>query len=229
MPPFPELPLFGGYLPTSFLDWEGRMAAVIFLKGCNFRCPFCHNAPLATGMAEGLEPGPVLADLLRRRDFLDGVAISGGEPTLYPCLEELLTWVHEVAGLAVKLDTNGSNPSVLSRLLEKGLVDAAAMDVKAPWDKYGALVGVPGDTSKIVESLEILDPLGDRLELRTTFVPDLMTVEDLVEIHRQLGSDPRWVVQLFEPNNALDPNLRETRRPERGEVISVLKEVRVRG
>jgi len=137
--------------------------------------------------------------------------------------------VHEVAGLAVKLDTNGSNPSVLSRLLEKGLVDAAAMDVKAPWDKYEVLAGVPVDTSRIVESLEILDSLGDRLELRTTFVPHLMTVEDLVEIRRQLGSDPRWVVQLFEPNYALDPNLRETRRPERGEVISALKQVRVRG
>lgn len=229
MSPFPDLPLFGGYLPTSFLDWEGRVVAVVFVKGCNFRCPFCHNAPLATGMAEGLEPGPVLADLVRRKDFLDGVVISGGEPTLYPCLEELLAWVHEVAGLAVKLDTNGSNPSVLSRLLEKGLVDAAAMDVKAPWDKYEVLGGVPVDTSRIVESLEILDSLGDRLELRTTFVPHLMTVEDLVEIRRQLGSDPRWVVQLFEPNYALDPNLRETRRPERGEVISALKQVRVRG
>ena len=68
MSPFPELPLFGGYLPTSFLDWEGRVTAVIFLKGCNFRCPFCHNAPLVTGMAEGLETGPVLADILRASD-----------------------------------------------------------------------------------------------------------------------------------------------------------------
>ena len=229
MSPFPELPLFGGYLPTSFLDWEGRVTAVIFLKGCNFRCPFCHNAPLVTGMAEGLETGPVLADILRRKKFLDGVAVSGGEPTIYSSLEALLGWVREVAGLPVKLDTNGSNPSLLSRLLEKRLVDAAAMDVKAPWDKYGALTGVEVDTRKIMESLEILDPLGDSLELRTTFVPDLMTLEDLVEIHGQLGKDPRWVVQLFEPDKALAPSLRESRRPERGEVIAVLKDVRVRG
>lgn len=229
MSPFPELQLFGGYLPTSFLDWEGRVTAVIFLKGCNFRCPFCHNAPLVTGMAEGLETAPVLADILRRKKFLDGVAVSGGEPTIYSCLEELLEWVREVAGLPVKLDTNGSYPSLLSRLLEKRLVDAVAMDVKAPWDKYGALTGVEVDTRKIMKSLEILDPLGNRLELRTTFVPDLMTIEDLVEIHGQLGKDPRWVVQLFEPDKALAPSLRESRRPERGEVIAVLKDVRVRG
>jgi len=227
--PFPELPLFGGYLPTSFLDWEGRVAAVIFVKACNFRCPFCHNAPLVTGMAEGLETRPVLADILRRKAFLDGVAVSGGEPTLYSRLEELLEWCHEVAGLPVKLDTNGSNPSVLSRLLEKRLIDAVAMDIKAPWDKYGDLAGIMADTRKIMQSLEILDSLEDRLELRTTFVPDLMTVEDLVEIRRQLGHDPRWVVQLFEPANALDPTLRGARRPERGEVLAVLKEVRVKG
>ena len=128
----PEFPLIGGYLPTSFLDWEGRVAAVVFLPGCNFRCPFCHNAPLATGLAEGIDPKPVLSDILRRKDFLDGVVVSGGEPTLFARLAELLSWFRNVAKLPVKLDTNGSHPEVLEALLGDRLVDAVAMDIKAP-------------------------------------------------------------------------------------------------
>ncbi|MCK7470683.1 MAG: anaerobic ribonucleoside-triphosphate reductase activating protein [Desulfomicrobium escambiense] len=137
--------MIGGYLPTSFLDWEGRVAAVVFLIGCNFRCPFCHNAPLATGMAEGLDPGPVLADIIRREKFLDGVVVSGGEPTLYPRLPEMLSWFRDTAKLPVKLDTNGSHPEILKSLVDRRLIDAVAMDIKAPWGKYAELAGVAVD------------------------------------------------------------------------------------
>ena len=229
MRPIPDLPLIGGYLPTSFLDWQGRVTAVVFVKGCNFRCPFCHNAPLLTGMAEGLDPLPVLADVEKRRMFLDGVVVSGGEPTLYPGLPGMLSWFRDEARLPVKLDTNGSCPEALETLLSLGLVRAVAMDVKAPWEKYGELAGVPVDTEKVRKSLELLRPLGESLELRTTFVPGLMTVEDLKKIREQLGNDARWVVQLFQPANALDPVLREIPAPSRESIAAVLEGVRVRG
>lgn len=229
MLPFPEFPLIGGYLPTSFLDWEGRVAAVLFLLGCNFRCPFCHNAPLATGLAEGIDPKPVLSDIIRRKDFLDGVVVSGGEPTLFVRLPEMLSWFRTVAKLPVKLDTNGSRPDVLEALLHDRLIDAAAMDIKAPWEKYAELTGVPVDTGRVRASLDLLKSSGISLELRTTYVPGLLSIEDLHQIQDQVGGDPRWIVQLFQPANALDPALRETASPRRDEISSALQGVRVRG
>jgi pyruvate formate lyase activating enzyme len=227
--PIPEFPLIGGYLPTSFLDWEGRVAAVVFLLGCNFRCPFCHNAPLATGLAEGIDPKPVLSDILRRECFLDGVVVSGGEPTLYARLAEMLYWFRNVAKLPVKLDTNGSHPEVLEVLLEDRLIDAVAMDIKAPWEKYAELAGVPVDTGRVRASLDLLKSRGVPLELRTTYVPGLLSIEDLHWIRSQLDGDPRWIVQLFQPANALDPALREIASPKRDEIASALQGVRVRG
>lgn len=225
----PEFPLIGGYLPTSFLDWEGRVAAVVFLPGCNFRCPFCHNAPLATGLAEGIDPKPVLSDILRRKDFLDGVVVSGGEPTLFARLAELLSWFRNVAKLPVKLDTNGSHPEVLEALLGDRLVDAVAMDIKAPWGKYAELAGVPVDTERVRASLDLLKSSGISLELRTTYVPGLLSMADLHRIRTQLDGDQRWIVQLFQPANALDPSLRETASPKRDEISGALHGVRVRG
>lgn len=229
MLPIPEFPLIGGYLPTSFLDWEGRVAAVVFLLGCNFRCPFCHNAPLATGLAEGIDPKPILSDIIRRKDFLDGVVVSGGEPTLFARLAELLSWFRNVAKLPVKLDTNGSHPDVLEALLRDRLVDAVAMDIKAPWGKYAELAGVPVDTERVRASLDLLKSSGISLELRTTYVPGLLSIADLHKIRTQLDGDKRWIVQLFQPANALDPLLRETASPKRDEISGALQGVRVRG
>jgi len=221
--------LIGGYLPTSFLDWEGRVAAVVFLPGCNFRCPFCHNAPLATGLAEGIDPKPILSDIIRRKDFLDGVVVSGGEPTLFERLAEMLSWFRYVAKLPVKLDTNGSHPDVLEALLRDRLIDAVAMDIKAPWGKYAELAGVPVDTERVRASLDLLKSSGISLELRTTYVPGLLSIADLQRIRTQLDGDKRWIVQLFQPANALDPSLRETASPKRVEISGALEGVRVRG
>ena len=229
MLPIPEFPLIGGYLPTSFLDWEGRLAAVVFLPGCNFRCPFCHNAPLATGLAEGIDSKPVLSDILRRKCFLDGVVISGGEPTLFTHLTEMISWFRNVAKLPVKLDTNGSHPEVLQALLEGRLIDAVAMDIKAPWERYAELAGLQVDTGSVRASLDLLKSSGVPLELRTTYVPGLLSIEDLHRIRSQLGGDPRWIVQLFQPANALDPALREAVPPKRDEIAIALQGVRVRG
>ncbi len=225
----PDFPMLGGYLPTSFLDWEGHVVAVVFVSGCNFRCPFCHNAPLATGMAEGLSTRSVLSDIWRRRLFLDGVVISGGEPTLYPNLQELLEWIRKKVEIPVKLDTNGSRPEILERLFRSGLVDAVAMDVKGPWEKYSVLSGVPVETDRIRASIGLLKAFSNSYELRTTFVPGLLTIEDMKRVQLQLEEDPRWVVQLFRPENPLDPSLRNTPPPSKAEIASALPGVKIRG
>ena len=198
----------GGYLPTSFLDWEGRVAAVVFTRGCNLRCPFCHNPELALGRGETLDPEEILLDLVRRRPFLDGVVVSGGEPCLQPGLGGFLERLAALE-LPVKLDTNGTFPEVLADLLDRGLVASVALDVKAPWEGYDRVAGVPGAAPPVRASLEVLRRRGVSYELRTTWVPDLCPEEDLLVLRDQLEEDPRWVVQAFRPGRCLDPALND--------------------
>ncbi len=197
----------GGYLPASFLDWEGHVAAVIFTCGCNFRCPWCHNGALALSRAEALPLDKIMADIERRAAFLDGVVISGGEPTLWPGLAPLLRRVRALS-LPVKLDTNGSRPEILRALFAEGLVDHAAMDVKAPLDcaAYGRLTGTAVDIEKILSSVEIIKSHAPAYEFRTTYIPALLTADDLRVIRRQLADDAHWRLQLFKPNGCLDPS-----------------------
>ncbi len=197
----------GGYLPASFLDWEGHVAAVIFTCGCNFRCPWCHNGALALSRAEALPLDKIMADIERRAAFLDGVVVSGGEPTLWPGLAPLLRRVRALS-LPVKLDTNGSRPEILRALFAEGLVAHAAMDVKAPLDcaAYGRLTGTAVDIEKIISSVEIIKSRAPAYEFRTTYIPALLTADDLRGIRRQLADDAHWRLQLFKPNGCLDPS-----------------------
>ena len=194
----------GGYLPASFLDWEAHLCAVIFCIGCNFRCPWCHNGGLALGRGERLSLAAILADIKRRAAFLDGVVISGGEPTLQPGLPELARAITAL-GLPVKLDTNGSRPEVIEALLNEGLVEHIAMDVKAPLDaaSYERLTGTHADVEKIRSSMELVKNCAPSYEFRTTYVPALHSREDLLTLRETLRGEP-WRVQCFKPNNCLD-------------------------
>lgn len=194
----------GGYLPASFLDWEAHLCAVIFCLGCNFRCPWCHNGELALGRGERLGLAAILADIKRRAAFLDGVVISGGEPTLQPGLPALARAITAL-GLPVKLDTNGSRPEVIKMLLNEGLVEQIAMDVKAPLDaaSYERLTGTRVNVEKIRASVEIIKSRAPSYEFRTTYVPALHTREDLLALREALRGEP-WRVQCFKPNNCLD-------------------------
>lgn len=217
--------IIGGCQPCSLCDYPGHVAAVVFTQGCNFRCPFCHNGALlpiaggAAGPAARLGAGPaertlpsvdeVLHLLQRRRGLLDAVVISGGEPTLHEDLPHLLTRIRAM-GFAIKLDTNGSQPERLRALLRAGLVDAVAMDVKAPWEKYDLLAGVAAPVEAIRESIALLAESGCAHLFRTTRVPALLTERDLTTIREAMlpfGSPYR--VQPFRPENALDPCLRQ--------------------
>ncbi|MBC7321568.1 MAG: anaerobic ribonucleoside-triphosphate reductase activating protein [Acetomicrobium sp.] len=205
----------GNYIPSSFIDWNSRVSAVIFLTGCNFRCPFCHNGLLVNEQVPALSNIKVIEHIKSRRSFLDGVVISGGEPTLdIKRLKKILFQLKEV-GLPVKLDTNGSNPLALKMLIAEGLIDAVAMDIKGPWEKYDMLCGCVVDKESIKRSIDLLIPSEIEMEFRTTFVPALMDYEDLFKIESFLGGKAPWIMQCFKPENAMDEALRNTKGPSR--------------
>ncbi len=202
----------GGFLSLSLCDYPGKVAAVVFSNGCNFRCPWCHNGHLLRGAADPdyheISEDEILARLGELKNRLQGVVVTGGEPTIQPDLRDFITRIKEL-GLLVKLDTNGSNPSVVRDLVGKGLVDFIAMDVKAPWAKYGLLTGLaesPAD--KVRETMSVIVESGLPHQFRTTRVTPLLTDEDCAEIERQIpaGAPSKW--QTFIPDNALDPTLR---------------------
>ena len=177
-----------GLQKLTLLDFPGKTAATVFTPGCNFRCPFCHNADLVTGEAgrdgaaadsSALSIDELFAFLGKRQGLLDGVCITGGEPLLQSGIDEFCTRVHEL-GFAVKLDTNGSFPGRLRALVEEGLVDYVATDVKNAPERYAETVGVPAfDLAPVQESLDFLRSGAVPYEVRTTVVRELHTADDL--------------------------------------------------
>ncbi|MEM2087308.1 MAG: anaerobic ribonucleoside-triphosphate reductase activating protein [Thermoproteota archaeon] len=192
-----------GIQKLSLIDYPGRVACTLFTFGCNFRCPYCHNPELVIDDGTPLIPeSDVLRFLEDRRGFLDGVCITGGEPTLH---DDLPNFIKRVKGLgySVKLDTNGTSPEVLRRLIGEKLVDYIAMDVKAPLEKYESVVRVKVDTSRIAESVEIVKSFPEH-EFRTTVVPELLTREDILAIARWLKGSRRFFIQQFKQTKTLD-------------------------
>ena len=165
-----------GLQKMTLLDYPGKVACTVFLGGCNFRCPFCHNSELFMGKPEKLMEEDVFFQFLeKRKGLLDGVCVSGGEPTLYKELPEFLRRIREL-GFSVKLDTNGSRPQVLRELVARGLVDYVAMDVKNAPTMYAQAVGLEScDLQNIEESLRLLIGGTTPYELRTTLVAQLHT------------------------------------------------------
>lgn len=220
----------GGYLPASFLDWEAHVAASVFVSGCNFRCPWCHNGSLVLSETEPLRADEVASDIARRCKFLDGVVLSGGEPTIWDGLFPFLEAVRDI-GLPLKLDTNGSRPETLRKVLTLGLAEHVAMDVKAPFDggRLAAAAGVPVRAETLRESLKIIRELAPSYELRTTWSPDILPAEGLLAIRDELEGDENWVVQLFRPTSCLDPSFEKYKAASEADVRSVLPDAKVRG
>lgn len=220
----------GGYLPASFLDWDGRVTAVVFSTGCNFRCPWCHNGALVRREVEPVPADEIIADIARRANFLDGVCISGGEPTLWDGLAPFIRAVRNL-NLPVKLDTNGSNPGILQRLLTDGLISHVAMDIKAPLDSasYARVAHSSVPIERIKESVEIIRNTATSYEFRTTFVPQLMTPGDLLAIRKYLNADPRWFAQCFKPVGCLDEEYLTKEPASEEELKGLLHGVAIRG
>lgn len=198
-----------GLTKCSLCDYPGRIAAVIFTQGCNFRCPFCHNESLLNSQGspkERLDPNQLLQFLKRRSKQLDGVVVTGGEPTIHHDLPEFLEELKSL-NLAVKLDSNGSNPHMLETILNRQVVDFIAMDIKAPLNKYAALTGVTIHQEKISRSIALIAKSGIKHEFRTTVVSPLMQHEDLDQIKDMLPSSANHRWQQFRPAYALDTEL----------------------
>lgn len=192
--------VINGIQKLTLLDFPERVACTLFTAGCNWRCPFCHNASLVTNIGDALDTDEILAMLDKRHGLLDGVCITGGEPTLQPDLADFIARVRAM-GYAVKLDTNGSHPDRLAALLDASLLDYVAMDIKNSRDKYPLTVGVASfDPSVIDESIALLRNSGVAHEFRTTVVRELHTIEDIVSIARWIGdgsSTERLFLQQF--------------------------------
>jgi len=203
-----DLPPIKGFLETSFIDWPGKLCAILFVGGCNFRCPFCHNHPLVLA-PEGMETIPfaeIMGRLAARKNWLAGVCISGGEPTLSPGLPALIVRL-KAEGWAIKLDTNGSRPEVLAQLLADNLLDMVAMDVKTVLvqDKYERCAGGPVDLGAIQKSIDLLSYSNISHEFRMTIAPGLHTEEDIIAWNQQFDrSRSRLTLQNFNPRTTLD-------------------------
>ncbi len=198
-----------GFIETSLIDWDGKIASVIFLPGCNFRCPFCHNSQLVQKPDElaTVEWESVVAQLSRHRGWIDGVVVTGGEPTIHPELPSLLRAVKEM-GLATKLDTNGYLPEVLRHLIDGRLVDYVAMDIKAaPDERYSRAAGVKVNLKLIEASVALLMASGVDYEFRTTVVPLFMKKSDVREIGKAVKGARKWALQQFKPLHSAQDQL----------------------
>ncbi len=198
----------GGLQRFSLCDYPGKMAAVVFTQGCNFCCPFCHNGSLLSARDPGHEIAEkeIFSFLRERRGWLEGVVISGGEPTLQPGLADFCRAVREM-GFQVKLDTNGSRPAVLQRLLADNLLDFIAMDIKAAPERYHVLAGVPVDLSAIIKSITVISRAKIPALFRTTWVEGLHRQEERHLIPAMLPENMHHVFQPFRPEHALQPEL----------------------
>lgn len=193
--------IIGGLQKTSLLDFPEKIAAIVFTMGCNFRCGYCHNPELINGEAKIEE---VFEFLKTRQGKLDGVVITGGEPCLQKDLPEFIKQVKEL-GFAVKLDTNGSFPEMLEKVLPD--LDYVAMDIKAPLEKYSQIVNVDVDNLKILKSIEVLKNGGVDYEFRTTVVKSQLSFEDFEKIGQLIQGAPRYYLQRFEASKILDKSL----------------------
>ena len=199
---------FGGWQKCSLIDFPGKVSTVLFTKGCSFRCPFCHNpslvlpAPLPCVSEE-----EIFSFLKQRQGKIDGVVISGGEPTIHEGLIPFIRAVRQM-GFCIKLDTNGSRPEVVQQLLEERLVDYWAIDRKASLARYPQLTGVPMDPSVVVRSSRLVMEATDAYEFRTTVVRELHSPEEMLQIARELHGARRLILQRFRPEVTLDPALR---------------------
>jgi len=199
--------IIGGLQRFSLIDYPGKISAIVFTRGCNFRCPYCHNPELVDPQryAEPWQEEEYWAFLQSRtQKKLDAVVVTGGEPTLQEDLEPFLEKIRKM-GFLIKLDTNGSNPDVLKDLLSANLVDYNARDIKAPLEKDSEVAKVPIDKTDIQESIELIKQSTVDHEFRTTIAKNVLSKEDVVNIAKMLQGEKLYILQRCVPTKILDP------------------------
>jgi pyruvate formate lyase activating enzyme len=205
-------------------DFVGFISSTIFLGGCNFRCPYCHNSDLVL-RPQTLPTFPLeyfLSFLDLRKGWLEGICVSGGEPLLHEDLETLLSLIKE-RDLLVKVDTNGSFPSRLEALIQKELVDQVAMDVKAPLERYNEVTGVEVEKKDILQSIDIIKNSGLKYVFRCTVVPGLIGTEDVEKVSLLIKGAEVFQLQQFVPLNPLDKDYLEKKPYSKEEVQKFAK------
>jgi pyruvate formate lyase activating enzyme len=214
-----------GLIETSFVDWRGCMSAVVFTGGCDFRCPFCHNRDLVEnpGGLASISLKTVLRRLKKQKDWVGNVVVTGGEPTIHPALPETIKSLKN-AGFQVKLDTNGSNPGMVRHLVEQGLVDYVAMDIKGPLPNYARWCRVNVDVGKIRETITLLMEGRVPYEFRMTVVPFLHRADHVYSVAETLMGADLFTIQEFRPHNTLDPNFSAI-RPHSPEEMDILRRI----
>jgi pyruvate formate lyase activating enzyme len=199
-----------GFNKLTLLDYPGHLAATIFMGGCNMRCPYCHNASLVTNPASQptIPIDEVLSTLVKRKNILEGICITGGEPTLYPELPEFIANV-KALGFKVKLDTNGTNPSMMKALARDGLLDYVAMDIKNAKDKYYLTAGVTNLNMELIsDSISFLLTAPFEYEFRTTIVKEYHTEQDILSIGQWINGAKAYYLQSYKDSgDILSPGL----------------------
>lgn len=198
----------GGLQKLTLIDYPGRLAATVFIIGCDFRCPFCYSPELV--LPEKIKNQPRILEkdffdfLKERKGLLEGVVICGGEPTIHQKLPDFCKKIKKLEYL-IKLDTNGSNPEMLKKLINKKLIDYVAMDIKAPKAKYSEAAGVKVNIKKIEESIDILKEGKIDYEFRSTVVPTILEKEDILKIAQWIGPAKKYYLQNFRPEKTINP------------------------
>ncbi len=214
-----------GFQTLTLLDFPGKTACTVFTAGCNYRCPFCHNALLVTQIGDDeYTEEEIFAHLKRRKNVLDGVAITGGEPLLQKDIERFIYEIKDL-GYAVKLDTNGSFPDKLKDILSLGLVDYVAMDIKNCKERYGETVGIKDfDITPVEESVALLKSSGVDFEFRTTVTANFHTVQDMEKLAEWIQGDEKYFLQNFvDSGNLIDPTCKGVSKTEMEDMLAVVR------
>jgi pyruvate formate lyase activating enzyme len=199
-----------GFIENSLIEWEGKIVSILFLPTCNLRCHYCH-APHLIQTPEELESIPldvVISKIWRNHGWVDGVVVTGGEPTFHKRLDILIQSLKET-GTRVRLDTNGTNPQVLDDLINRNLLDCVAMDIKAPLrkEKYEQISGVSCNIEDIKKSIQIIMESGVEYEFRTTVCPSQLDGDDIEDIAKVIQGAGRYIIQSFRPSHCLDTRM----------------------
>lgn len=225
------MPIIGGLQKVTLVDYPGKVACTVFLSGCNFRCPFCYSKELV--LPEKIKDHPYLEEdylfsfLEERKDFLDGVVLCGGEPTINSDLLDFCKKIKKI-GFCIKLDTNGSNPEILKELIKEKLLDYIAMDIKAPLDqaKYNLANGVDISLEKIKESIEIIKKSGIDYEFRSTIVHKIHSKEDILQMARDIAPADKYFLQQFHgEKGTIDPNFSNLKPFEDKDLEEIKKQI----
>lgn len=215
-----------GIQKTSLIDYPGKVCAVIFTACCNMRCPFCQNPDLVLNSSEfpELDEEKIISFLKERKEWIDGVCITGGEPLIYADIIELIKKI-KLIGLLVKVDTNGLNPELLSKLIDAKLVDYIAMDIKSDLEHYQAACGGRISLEKIKKSVELIKKSSIEYEFRSTIVPDFFNEEIVANIGEWLFGSKRFFLQQFRSSTPLLDKSFDGKTPYEGKVLEKFRDI----